>query len=125
MANILLVDDVQMVRLALSTLLQESGHTVTEASDGKAALKAAGSDAFDIVVTDVFMPAMDGIELIRHLRESYPDLKIIAISGGGARQPPEFAINLASALGADVTMQKPMDNEDLLTTIDGLMRAAA
>ncbi len=123
MANILLVEDIDIVRLALSTLLKDSGHRVTEACDGNAAMKAIQDVRFDIVVTDVFMPGMDGIELIRQLRDSHPDVKIVAISGGGANQRVNFAIDMASKLGADMALQKPVDNEILLANIDALAQS--
>ncbi len=123
MANILLVEDTDIVRFALSTLLKASGHRVTEACDGIAAMIAIQDVRFDIVVTDVFMPGMDGIELIRQLRDSHPDVKIVAISGGGANQRVNFAIDMASKLGADMALQKPVDNEILLANIDALAQS--
>jgi CheY-like chemotaxis protein len=123
-ANILLVEDTDIVRFALSTLLKASGHRVTEACDGIAAMIAIQDVRFDIVVTDVFMPAMDGIELIRQLRDSHPDVKIVAISGGGAGQLADLVIGIASKLGADVTLQKPVDNETFLANIDALTQSA-
>ncbi len=124
MANILLVEDIDIVRFALSTLLKASGHKVTEACDGIAAMRAIYDVRFDIVVTDVFMPEMDGIELIRQLRDSHPDVKIVAISGGGAGQLAEFAMNTASKFGADVALQKPVDNDTILANIDALAQSA-
>ncbi len=123
MANILLVEDINIVRVALNTLLRDSGHRVTEACDGNAAMKAVQDVRFDIVVTDVFMPEMDGIELIRLLRDSHPDLKIVAISGGGVGQRVDFATDMASKFGADVALQKPVDNEILLANIDALAQS--
>lgn len=121
MASILLVEDSEMVRFALSALLRDSGHDVTEAGHGKRAERALAEDRFDLVVTDVFMPEMDGIELIKRVRSSHPEVKVLALSGGGARQPPKYAIGLAASLGAHATMQKPVDNEAFLTQIDALV----
>ena len=125
MANVLLVEDTKVVRFALGALLRDQGHEVTEECDGTAAIRATKEEHFDIVVTDVFMPALDGLELIRYLRQVHPELKIIGISGGGARHSPEYAIDLASKLGADIVMQKPIENDDLLASIDSLLKAAA
>lgn len=125
MKKILLVEDSEMVRFALSALLQDSGYAVAEAVDGKIALKALQHQRFDLMLTDIFMPKVDGIELITRVRKEYPGVKIIAFSGGGARQPPEFAMRLATALGAHATMQKPVDSDALLAELDALMRKAA
>ena len=125
MANVLLVEDVKAVRFALGAVLRDRGHEVMEETDGTAAIRATKEQKFDIVITDVFMPALDGLELIRYLRQVRPELKIIAISGGGARHTPEYAIDLASKLGADIVMQKPIENDDLLASIDSLLETAA
>ena len=79
----------------------------------------------DVVVTDIFMPALDGIELICVLRETHPELKIVAMSGGGSFLNSAAAVGLAEKLGADVVMQKPVDNDALLARIDELIKAAA
>lgn len=120
MAHILIVDDTAPVRFALSTVLQEHGHQTAESADGQQALDSLASRAFDIVVTDIFMPEIDGIELITRLREERPDMKIIAISGGGARFVPSFAINLAHHMGADIALQKPVNSEELLSAVQAL-----
>ncbi len=125
MANILLVEDNDPVRFALSALLRDGGHRVIEATDGNTALEAIPGARPDIVVTDIFMPALDGIELICVLRESHPDLKIVAMSGGGGFLDSKSAVSLAAKLGADVVMQKPVDNETFLARIEELVQAAA
>ncbi len=124
MARILLVEDNETVRFALSALLRDSGHSVTEAPDGNAAIAAMPEAQPDIVVTDVFMPALDGIELICVLRETHPELKIVAMSGGGSFLNSAAAVGLAEKLGADAVMQKPVDNEALLARIEELAQAA-
>lgn len=125
MARILLVEDNETVRFALTALLRESGHSVTEAPDGNAAIAALSEARPEVVVTDVFMPALDGIELICALRETHPDLKIVAMSGGGSFLNSTAAVGLAEKLGADVVMQKPVDNDTLLARIEELIQAAA
>ncbi len=120
MAKILLVEDTDTVRLALSTLLKRDGHSVIEACDGGAAIQFLQTTQFDIVVTDMYMPGVDGIELIRHLRESHPDVKIFAISGGGVYGLINVAVGVATELGADMIMPKPIDNEIFLANISTL-----
>ena len=123
MAKILLVEDTDTVRLALSTLLKRDGHSVIEACDGAAAIQFLQNIQFDIVVTDMYMPGVDGVELIRHLRDSHPDVKIFAISGGGVYGLINVAIGVATELGADMIMPKPIDNEIFLANISTLTQS--
>ena len=120
MAKVLLVEDSEMARFALSALLRFNGHKVTEANDGKEASGYLATETFDIVVTDIFMPELDGVELIQHLRSNYPALKIIAISGGGARQLPSYALRLATVLGVDSSLQKPVESTLFLKEVERL-----
>lgn len=123
-AKILLVEDTDTVRLALSTLLKRDGHSVIEACDGGDAIRVLQNTQFDIVVTDMYMPGVDGVELIRHLREFHPVVKICAISGGGVYGLTKVAIGVATELGADMIMPKPIDNEVFLATIGTLTQGA-
>lgn len=124
MANILVVEDNDQVRFALSALLKDSGHTVAEAQNGETALDMVSEDRFDVVVTDVFMSRVDGIELLRALRADCPDLKIMVMSGGGNLFHPIVALDLACKLGADAVMQKPVDNDAFLARIEALAEGA-
>ena len=125
MARVLVVEDTRLVRYALTSLLLDRGHLVTEASDGKRAIDLIDEDTFDVVVTDVFMPERDGIEVIRYVRETHPEMGIIAISGGGSRQDPETALSLTQHIGADVSLQKPVDNSALIDAVDRLASSTA
>ena len=120
MARILLADDHQLVREALKALLEQEGYTVFEAQDGTDAAALLRTETVDILVTDVFMPVMDGIELIRYVREEDMDIKVLAISGGGAYQKAGFATGLAERSGADKTLSKPFDNDELLACVSAL-----
>jgi len=82
MARILVVDDDAIARSLLSAALANQGHEVEEARDGREGSALAKTIPFDLVITDIFMPEKDGIELIQELRAHDPALKIIAISGG-------------------------------------------
>ena len=81
MARILVIDDDEAVRSVLTILLGQKAHQVVTAQDGRRGLKAVESDHFDLLIVDIFMPEMDGLEAIRLVRKSKPDLPIIVISG--------------------------------------------
>lgn len=121
MANILIAEDNALVRSALADMLEHAGHQVAQACDGKEALDALETAPADLVVMDIFMPVMDGIELIRHIRKAWPDQKVLALSGGGARLGADIATTMVSDLGANVVMQKPVDNDSLLGNINALL----
>lgn len=112
MAHILLIDDEPSVRAGVGRYLRMRGHEVTEAADGAAALRLAASRRPDLVITDINMPEMDGIEVIMAVSKGTPGLPVIAISGGG-RMPKELLLQSAEVLGAMTTLQKPFDLEEL------------
>ena len=114
-ANLLIVDDSTSMRQMVAFALSSGGYNVKEAEDGQAALDIAKTAKFDAVVTDVNMPRMDGIELIRQLRQ-LPDYKVTPLlmltteSGG-------LAFHLLVAAGATGWLVKPFDPEQLLATV--------
>lgn len=117
MATILLIDDEPSVRSVLATLLRRYGHWVLDAEDGRAALRAASLARFDLVITDIYMPGMDGIEVITKLSEMRPDVPVIAISGGG-RLPKEFLLEDADLLGAVASLPKPFDVSGFMEAVE-------
>ena len=104
MANILVADDEEGLRSFLSEALELDGHTVVAASDGGAALREAQRRSFDVLVTDLSMPVMDGMELLRRLRSEQPELEIIVLTAHGA---VETAVE-AMKLGAFDYLRKPL-----------------
>ncbi|MDH3279699.1 MAG: response regulator [Gammaproteobacteria bacterium] len=119
MAKILFVEDDEIVRYALCKYLRRAGHEIIEAQDGAVALKLAADERFDIVITDIIMPTVEGVELIMRLNQSHPQLPIIAISAGGRVGRGEY-LSVAADLGASATMAKPVDEEELLRLIGTL-----
>jgi two-component system chemotaxis response regulator CheY len=115
MANILAVDDSASMRQMVSFALKGAGHQVTEAADGQAALDIAKGQKFDLVLSDVNMPKMDGITLAKELR-SLPDFKFTPIlmltTEAGANKKQE-----GKAAGATGWIVKPFNPEQLLATI--------
>ncbi len=112
MARILIVDDDKADRIVMGTILERAGHETFFAKDGEKALREYLGKAIDVVVTDLHMPLMHGLELITALRDLSPGPVIIAISGMGSDQ-----LDLAEALGADETLVKPVDPQELLSVV--------
>jgi two-component system response regulator YesN len=112
MANILIVVDDEMDRLLERTFLEDAGHTPFFASDGEAALRVYQTNDIDVVVTDLRMPHVDGLELIRQLLEINPAVKIIAVSGAAADQLGE-----AEAEGALSGLIKPVQPDQLVQAV--------
>ena len=117
MATILIIDDEDLVRLSVSKILENEGHSVTEAATGQAGITMARTNPPDLLITDIFMPDKDGLEIIRELHLENPDLKILAMTGGGRTGGFDF-LPQAKALGAHVTLNKPFQLEDLLSAVE-------
>ncbi|MFW5837891.1 MAG: response regulator, partial [Desulfovibrionaceae bacterium] len=83
MADILIIEDDRMVGLLIKETLVAAGHGVRLADNGVAGLDLLEKHGADLVITDIVMPEMDGLEAINRLREKHPDLRVLAISGGG------------------------------------------
>lgn len=124
MAVILLADDDDRVRFALALVLRDAGHEVHEADFGGAALALLDDVRPDLVITDMFMPEMDGIELVKQLRRTAMPVPILAISGGGMHNDPDVATGLAKLAGADRVLSKPIANDVLLREVTELVADA-
>lgn len=120
MPRILIVDDEDQLRAVLKEILEIEGYEVAEAADGRAAMEAQRLQGFDLVITDIIMPEMDGIETIMALRKDFPSVKIIAISGGRRVGPGEF-LNLAKTLGAHRILHKPFVLQEMLDVVSELL----
>jgi DNA-binding NtrC family response regulator len=104
--RILLIDDEQMVRKIVRKMLERAGHEVIEAENGRLGLEQLGQGAFDLVLTDIIMPEMEGVETVMSVREHHPSVKIIAMSGGGRTGNMDF-LATAQKLGAAAILNKP------------------
>jgi DNA-binding response OmpR family regulator len=120
MQGILIVEDDKDLREMLKTSLSKRKYTVLEASDGKEAIMHFKPAITDLVITDVIMPDEDGLKVIMKLKEIKPDIKIIAISGGGKAGPGNY-LNVARALGADEVLPKPFSLNDLISKIEFIL----
>ena len=116
LSNILLIDDDREVRLSIRTVLQGVNHGVSDFDNAKDAMRAAKDKKFDIAIIDLLLPDTDGLELIRQIRANYPEMKTIAISGGGAVLHKNY-LPAAAAFGAEATLEKPFEAEALIDAI--------
>lgn len=117
MKRILVIDDDAQFRHMLCLMLQQAGYEVLPAADGEEGIRVFRRELIDLVITDIFMPEKEGLETIRELRKEFPDVKIIAISGG-SRKVEEFStLPYAKKFGAVETLAKPFRRDDLLGLI--------
>jgi CheY-like chemotaxis protein len=119
MARVLVIDDDPAVCATIEAVLANAGHEVTSAKDGRAGTAAFDAGAFDLVILDLFMPGMDGLETIRTLRARTPKIPILAMSGIMARQAasPDY-LKMANKLGATATLAKPFRPQQLLRAVE-------
>jgi len=118
--SILVIDDDESIRLLLRAILEREGYRVLEASDGDKGFKEFKKNPTDLVITDLIMPGKEGIETIRDLRREFPNIKIIAVSGGG-RIGPDSYLKMAKGVGALRTLCKPLDRLGLLQAVKEVM----
>ncbi|CCG42355.1 response regulator [Magnetospirillum molischianum] len=121
MASILLVDDVMVVRMTLRKFLERGGHTVQECDNGLEAIGHLNSGRFDVVLTDIWMPGGNGVDLIRTLKETGIKTRVIAITGGAPRAPQEYSMEEAQKAGADGVLLKPVTKDELLSAVAAVM----
>ncbi len=122
MARILVIDDDLQLRKLLCKILKDNqDHEVYDAANGRQGLELIGQQSIDLVVTDIFMPQEDGLGIIMEIHDNFPEIKIIAISGGGNIEDMDF-LKLASHLGAQKVFQKPLDNAAFLATVKEMLQ---
>ena len=116
MASILVIDDEDSLRDALRRNLQKAGYHVIEANEGRQGLQQLASFPVNLVLIDIFMPGKEGLETIRELRRSYPNIPVIAMSGGGSKGMADV-LGVATLLGARRTLLKPFTGQELLEAV--------
>jgi CheY-like chemotaxis protein len=117
--TILVVDDDATIRGLIRRVLSMRGFHVLDVADGRVALDLARTEDIDLVITDLVMPEIEGLETIRLLKRERPSLEILAVSGayGGA------FLHAAALLGARSTLAKPFDADTLLAAVEGIVGA--
>lgn len=114
MARILIIDDEPPIRTLLRLALESVGHEVVEAQDGRVGLTLYRQNPTDLIITDILLPELNGLDIILELVNEFLDVKVIAMSGG--TEQGNF-LNTAKLLGARQTLQKPFSIEKLLSVV--------
>ena len=114
--HVLLIDDEPMVRKIVRKMLERQGHTVVEAENGRIGLAELQKRPFDLVVTDIVMPEVEGLEVLMSVRQHHPSLPVVVMSGTGHALALK-SLELASKLGATAVLQKPFASDALAQAI--------
>lgn len=120
MARILVIDDEEVLREVFQSVLEHLGHEVFTEASGRRVLERCRELGLDLVITDLVMPDVEGLETIMSLRQSFPELRIIAMSGG-SRGGVGDALDTAIRLGAALSLQKPFSLEELQAAVDQVL----
>jgi len=117
MAHILLVEDSPEVSMTVREILENANHTVDEADSGASALKVLKANKYDLIVSDIWMPGMDGIALLKEIRGNGNNIPVIVISGGAPNAPLTYTAPLAATFGANIVIYKPFEKTELLNAV--------
>jgi len=121
-AEILVIEDDPDVLQVVSAVLRAAGHAVVAVHDGRDAVQLLEGDApLDLVVTDLFMPHMDGFEAILAIRRTRPELRVVAMSGGALAGRLNL-LEAARGLGVSATLRKPFRSRELLAVVDRVLQ---
>ena len=114
MSKILVIDDEEPLRMLLRSVLEEDGYEVREAADGRAGIASYRQEPADVVITDILMPELDGLDMMLALTREFLDVRVIAITGEMGQ--PDL-LNRARLLGARHTLYKPFSLAHLLKVV--------
>ncbi len=117
MPSILVVDDEDQIRQLIRETLEQAGYHVAEARDGREALQQYRLAPADVIIMDILMPEQDGLETTATLRREFPNVKVIAITGGSDMIGILNFLDVAKMLGAHRVLQKPFEMKTLLDTV--------
>ena len=116
--SILIVDDHFTVRQSLAISVAAAGWEVETAESGEAALQLLATRSFDVLLTDLWMPGVDGLALIKACRQSQPGMRVLGMSGGGPGLSTETMLTLAEVWGAQQVFYKPFDDSALIAALE-------
>lgn len=116
--NILVVDDDPLLATSFQRYLADKGHKVFVAKDGRVAIQILAREVVEVVLLDIFMPDQDGIETLREIKRTFPEVRVAVMSGGGVRGRYDF-LQAAQKFGADSVAQKPITPSQLLAIVEG------
>ena len=116
MTHVLVIDDETAVRAFIRQTLEAEGYQVSEATDGEEGLTALQTTSADLIITDIFMPNKEGIETIWTVHKQFPQIKILAISGGG-KHKLTHSLPEALQFGAHHTLAKPFTPNELAEAV--------
>lgn len=122
-ATILLVEDEELLRAGVQEMLEIQGFTVITAPDGQQALACLAAESIDLVVTDLVMPKMNGIDFVQQLRTIRPDVPVIVVSGSTRNIMQRYGIDTIQVPGANASLPKPFKGVDLVAQIRQLLDA--
>lgn len=123
MARVLVVDDDADLRGVVRRGLAKIGHEVEDVADGTAALDLLAARSFDLVLTDVYMETVDGMELLARMQQRGYRVPVVVMSGGGFKSQ-DYVLKMAESIGAVATLNKPFTIEQLRETVGPLLGAA-
>jgi len=124
MKSILLVDDDDLSRGAVQKMLERAGYLVSSTGDGRSALEQYRSNPTSLVITDLIMPDIDGLEVIQELRRINPSVRVLAISGGGRVEAEEY-LSVARKFGAVEVLSKPFTGQELKKAVEAALGETA
>jgi CheY-like chemotaxis protein len=117
MVKILVVDDEPFVRDMMTAMIKPAGYDVVEAVNGAEAFNVCKKEAVDLIITDIVMPEKNGIDLIMNVKKEYPDIPIIAVSGGGGITGRYDYLEIAKLVGANNILKKPFEIDELRSAV--------
>jgi len=118
MARILVIDDDSIIRETIKAILKDSNHDIVEAISGEEGLEFFRKEPADLVIVDLVLPGIGGLDVIKELKADYPDIRMIAMSGYVPSQLP-----MADVLGVNQVFSKPFDTSKFLWAVQELVRA--
>lgn len=124
MANVLVVDDDAEVRGFVGRVLGRLGHHVDEATEGGEALRLLETATYDLILSDVYMAEMDGMEMLVRIQQRGLKIPVVVISGG-AYATKEEVLKMAASCGAVATLEKPFTPDQLRKVVEALLAPGA